>query len=99
MTNPTEAARLRAALKRIAYLRPAGDVETAKNTRALVEQIERIALEALQSQPSEADAELVERLDRAIKLEECVPQDVRAHTLLGVAKEAAAALANRGWSR
>lgn len=36
-----------AALTRIAWLRPAGDVEAAKNARALVEEIEKIALAAL----------------------------------------------------
>lgn len=39
---------LLAALKRIAWLRPAGDINTAKNTRALVKQIERIALAAIE---------------------------------------------------
>jgi hypothetical protein len=42
----------REALERISRLRPAGDVETCKNPRKLVEQIETIALAAL-STPSE----------------------------------------------
>ena len=39
--------RLEAALREIAHLRPAGDVNTAKNTRGLVEQMECLALAAL----------------------------------------------------
>jgi len=35
------------ALRRIATLRPVGDVDTCKNPRKLVEQMERIAIEAL----------------------------------------------------
>lgn len=38
---------MRDALQRIAWLRPAGDAQAARNTRQLVEQMERIALEAL----------------------------------------------------
>lgn len=37
----------REALERIGRLRPAGDLATAKNTRALVQQMEGIALSAL----------------------------------------------------
>ena len=35
------------ALEKIAFLRPAGDIDTARNTRGLVEQMERIALTAI----------------------------------------------------
>lgn len=36
------------ALRRIAFLRPGGDIDTAKGTRKLVEQMERIALNAIE---------------------------------------------------
>jgi hypothetical protein len=39
---------LREAMGRILRLRPAGDIDTAKNTRSLVEQMERIAANALE---------------------------------------------------
>ena len=49
-SQAAEIARLRGALKMIAFLRPCGDVATAPNTRALVQRIECIALEALAQQ-------------------------------------------------
>jgi hypothetical protein len=39
---------LRKALKRIAYLRPPGDVNTATGTRKLVHRMEQIALKAIE---------------------------------------------------
>jgi hypothetical protein len=45
--GPAREARFHDALTRISTLRPAGDVNTARNTRLLVQQMERIALDAL----------------------------------------------------
>lgn len=42
-----EAERLREALARIAYARPAGDIDSAKGTRKLVKHMEGIAVAAL----------------------------------------------------
>lgn len=47
---PSEA--LIAALRKIAHLRPPGDVDTCKSPRKLVEQMERIALAALAARPA-----------------------------------------------
>lgn len=38
---------LTGALRLIAYMRPAGDINTAKNVRRLIERMERIAIDAL----------------------------------------------------
>lgn len=44
------------ALERISQLRPSGDVERCKEPRKLVEQMERIALQALRKFPSSSRA-------------------------------------------
>jgi hypothetical protein len=56
---------LRRALTRISTLRPAGDAATATNARALVQQMEQIALQALRTPSKEVSGE-VERLRDAL---------------------------------
>lgn len=46
------------ALTAIAHLRPAGDIDTAKNTRALVKQMETLALAALEGRTSRREVAL-----------------------------------------